>query len=235
MTTRRPYAKYFDRGLRQWIYKTARKNMWRVAHFYELSDLIQDGFLCYAICRERYGHKVEGQRHFMSLCQTVYRNHITDLANDRSNAPKETPISQFARKNPATSDSDLLEMIGGYEQGDAEMAATLQSASAEIRAMMRALSAEPDVAKVVVGALRLTTNQTLNAVIGTFGMDFEGQLRGLLGLPKDAKKVSPGYTFDGNLEEVKQAPWVCLSTAPKQYRSRKVYTVERGTFRMMFA
>ena len=231
MAQRRPPPKYLDRGLKQYIYKQARKNLWRVAAFYELSDLIQDGFLAYAICRERYGYKVENQKHFMSLCQRVFSNHITDLANARTKAPKETPISQFARKNPATSDADLLEMVGGSECGDAEMIATLKSASEEIRTLMRGITEEPTAPKVITAGLRLTTNEKLNALLGTCGHDFEGQLRSLLGLDPGQPKYTTGFTYGGDLEECKRAPRVYAAPEPKKYGKRKVYQTERYAFR----
>lgn len=87
---------YFDEGMQGWILKTARKEYWRMASWYELEDLIQDGFLCYIKCRNAYTLKPpkpgtqplntttpnkDQRRHFMSLVQTAYRNHIMTLAS----------------------------------------------------------------------------------------------------------------------------------------------------------
>lgn len=231
MAQRRPPPKYLDRGLKLYIAKTARKQFWRVARYYALDDLIQDGYLAYAICLERYGHKAENIRHFTSLVKTVYSNHITDLANARTKAPKETPISQFARKNHVTTDSDLLEMVGGSECGDAEMIATLKSASEEIRALMKIVTDEPTAPKVIAAGLRLTTNEKLNALLGTCGHDFEGQLRSLLGLDPGQPKYTTGFTYGGDLEECKRAPRVYAAPEPKKYGHRKVYQTERYAFR----
>jgi hypothetical protein len=79
-----------DRTMRGWIYKTAVKNYWRVASWYDLADLVQDGYLCYAKCRSKYFQNKdnltedERRRWFMSLVQTTFINHITDLAWKRT-------------------------------------------------------------------------------------------------------------------------------------------------------
>lgn len=72
-----------DAGLRGWIVNTAKKNLWRVPSRYDLSDLIQDGYLCYCICNLRYRH-VKEQRHFMALVKRTFINHIHDLATERT-------------------------------------------------------------------------------------------------------------------------------------------------------
>jgi len=88
---------YLDAGLKGWIVNKARREFWRVASWYELDDLIQDGYICYVKCRNRYvlGPAIEGHsslvvvgdkptrdqcRHFMSLVQTAFQNHIMTLA-----------------------------------------------------------------------------------------------------------------------------------------------------------
>lgn len=253
---RRGYVRFLDQGARQWIYKTACKNLWRVSTFYELDDLIQDGFMCFALCREKYSQRVENSKHFMSLLQTVFRNHITDLSNDRSNAKyllpeisrieselqgrpvqvfeyrREIPISSFNRPTPETTDQNLLEAFAGGEESEAEMITTLKNASEEIRGLLQAIYQTPK-ARVVMGSLRMTTNDKLNAVLGTVGMDFERQLKSLFGLDLGPEKKGLGFTYDGDLEEIKRAPAVISAVSEKQYGHRLVYKVERYSFRFV--
>ena len=77
-------ATKLDKGLERWIFATARKNLWRVPEYYDIDDLIGDGYLIYAECRRRYRSRVTERRHFMALFQRCYGNHITDLAHKRS-------------------------------------------------------------------------------------------------------------------------------------------------------
>jgi len=86
----------------------ARDNLRRV-HGYDLDDLIQEGFICYHICRERYtspysrgynerprfiegvgwerAYKLpdkpteESQRHLTALVRTAFRNRLASLAH----------------------------------------------------------------------------------------------------------------------------------------------------------
>lgn len=68
-----------DVGARNWLIKTAKQNYWRVACWYELEDLIQDGYVCYAKVIQRYP-KAQTAKHVMALFQITFTNHITDLA-----------------------------------------------------------------------------------------------------------------------------------------------------------
>lgn len=80
---RRKRQHMLDAGMRGWIVNCAKKNIWRVPTWYDLDDLIQDGFICYCHCRIRYAH-IEETRHFMALVKTSFANHIHDLANKRT-------------------------------------------------------------------------------------------------------------------------------------------------------
>lgn len=79
---RRKRTNRFDMGMRGWILTTARDNLWRVAAWYDLDDLIQEGYICYAICAKKYPH-VE-QKHFMALLKTCFNNRIHDLASAKA-------------------------------------------------------------------------------------------------------------------------------------------------------
>lgn len=99
---------YLDAGMRGFIVNTARKEYWRVAEWYALEDLIQDGYLCYAKCHARYvGRVTEGHRflpaqnpdrdsirHMMGLVRTAYCNYIVDLAKKHMKVPTRA-VSQM--------------------------------------------------------------------------------------------------------------------------------------------
>jgi hypothetical protein len=72
-----------DQGVRGWIFKTARENMWRVSSSYELSDLMQDGFLIWHRVCVKYPN-VTVQKHRMGLFKTAFTNHIHDLSKKRT-------------------------------------------------------------------------------------------------------------------------------------------------------
>jgi hypothetical protein len=99
---------YFDSGMQGWIKTKARQEYWRVSRWYELSDLIQDGYLCYLKCRNKYAlsppdpgaqdlftsNPSDGQRrHFMALVKTTYFNHIMTLSSEFASSAVEENIS----------------------------------------------------------------------------------------------------------------------------------------------
>jgi hypothetical protein len=78
---------YLDAGLRGWIFNTARTNHWRLQPWYELEDLIQDGYLAYSKCWHRYKKLFDvpeptkdQRRHFASLVQISYLRHLHTLS-----------------------------------------------------------------------------------------------------------------------------------------------------------
>jgi hypothetical protein len=76
-----------DRGARAWLVVVAADNYWRVASWYELDDLVQDGHMIWArIVRkyEREPGRVRAIGHLMRLFRTAYLNHIHDLSKRRT-------------------------------------------------------------------------------------------------------------------------------------------------------
>lgn len=182
MGHRRFHDRYFDKGLRGWIIKTARKHYWRVAAWHDLDDLIQEGLLAYAICRQRYRHKVENRRHFMALVQVVFMNRITDMANERT-AGEDLPISQIAAQGKELA---ALEYLAGGVEGDAELATLLASAPAEVRAFLNLFNTPQGLEELAKplrrykGGIRETNSERLSKVLGMPVDDMEAALRSLL-------------------------------------------------------
>lgn len=90
---------YLDAGMRAYIAKFARRNYWRIASWYDLDDLIQDGFFCYAKCRARYVLELktlpeiptspDHRKLMMRLVMTAFTRHVHDLSIDRTECAAE--------------------------------------------------------------------------------------------------------------------------------------------------
>lgn len=179
---RLPFDPYFDKGLKGWIVNTARRNYWRVAAWHDLSDLIQEGFLAYAICRHRYWHKVKNKRHAMALVKIVFINRITDLANERT-AGDDIAISQIAAEGR---EGEALEFLAGGFDGDAEMQAAIATAPEEVRQLLRLMNDPIALEKLnkplrrYPGGRRETTSERLSRLCGCEYVDFEALLREVL-------------------------------------------------------
>lgn len=178
---------YFDDGLKKWIFKQAHKNYWRVATWMDLDDLVQEGFLCYAICRARYEPKNE--QHLMSLVKITFINQITDLANRRTRTP-ETPVSELASPG---NELELLESLAGGEDGDSELQGLLARAPKEVRALLAALSSDEGAERmrrpyrIREDGSRETTNERWCRLIGVPTFDLEAMLR---------KALNPNREYD---------------------------------------
>lgn len=104
----RPKRKHrLDAGIRGWIVNTAKKHYWRIPPWYELDDLIQEGYFCYSICNLKYGHDLTPS-HFMALVKVTFINHIHDIANLKTRnaaelmVPADSPLFSRAVPEEAT-------------------------------------------------------------------------------------------------------------------------------------
>jgi hypothetical protein len=133
---------YFDAELHKWLKSTARKERWKFANWYEAVDLVQEGYICYCKCRDKYtlGPPEPGfqdlftdtpneaqRRHFMSLVQRTYYNHLATLAANNP-ANREAPVDC-----PIGMPSDVfLEGLLPPQQEEASVLLALANAPAEI-------------------------------------------------------------------------------------------------------
>lgn len=134
---------YYDAGMRGWLYNTAKANYWRVAEWYELSDLISDGVLCYYKCYRAYPFLTikrhpsqDDKRRFMALVRSAFINHITTLAQKRT-AVHERPFSQ--QLGAAESEADFLNNILPAQPEEANFAVMLSNAPTEIKQLLQLL------------------------------------------------------------------------------------------------
>lgn len=160
---------------------TARRNLWRVAGWYDLDELISDGYLAYAICKKRYGDKVENRRHFMALFKLVYMSIIIDLANKRTAHVKagvyDVAISRIARDGH---EHDALELLAGGADDDVVLSAKLAGAPMEVKRLLEEMHAGYFTGRrcrKLKDGTRETTNDFYNRMLGCKGFDFEGVMR----------------------------------------------------------
>jgi hypothetical protein len=129
-----------DRSMSGWIVNEARRNYWRVARWYDLADLVQDGYLAYAKCKARYGHLFNNpptkdeRKWFMALVQRTYHNHIYDLAMERTNTNEATEawLAENEEKQAASVPANDI----------ADATAVLLRVPAEIGALIAALAGD---------------------------------------------------------------------------------------------
>jgi hypothetical protein len=130
---------FLDQSLKGWIINKSRREFWRIAAWYSVEDLIQDGYMVYYKCRNRYSHltdkpepTIDDKRQFMALFKVSFHNFITDLANDRTATPEE-----------AHSEAMLYAATAGRpQQEEATFRLLLASAPKEIAQLVELLMTE---------------------------------------------------------------------------------------------
>lgn len=143
---------FLDDGLRIWIQNTARRNFWRVAKWYDLDDLIQDGYMCWARTRVRYPRLIEepivygARARFVAMFKRIYFNEIHDLANSRTKSPVELQIvdlvSASESRGRRTSETSYLEHLVGSCAEEATMAVKIAQAPLCVQNLLAALAKE---------------------------------------------------------------------------------------------
>jgi len=132
----RPVRKHrLDKGMMAWIERTARKHHWRVASWIDLDDLIQEGYVCYALCNQRYPREL-GRAHIMALTKTTFHNRIHDLAKQRTRLLEE-PLSVHAASEQTP--EEALENALPAEHETQTFATLVLQLPAEIRELLTIL------------------------------------------------------------------------------------------------
>lgn len=153
---------FLDAGMRGWILRFASRQHHRVARWIDLDDLIQDGFFCYAKCRERYTRRTESgqyqvwlrrtkdwgpavdeptkedRRHLMSLVQTAFKNHISTLST-RKRALSETLACDLTGDDEDDSQEAAWNRVAPPEAEEATLATLIQQAPNELKMLFQLL------------------------------------------------------------------------------------------------
>lgn len=115
-------AHRIDKGVKGFIIRTARKHHWRVADWYDLDDLIQDGFVTF--CRCDYKYPRANQKQIMALVQVSFINHIHNLANKRTDCLEQLLQSDALLESlapPQPEESTFETLLGELPQALRQM------------------------------------------------------------------------------------------------------------------
>lgn len=174
-----------DAGVRGWIYNTARKNYWRVPPWYDLDDLVQDGYWHYARIVTRYSD-VKSRAHMMALFKRTYLNHINDLSKKATKYPQINAGDLVERSPGLFSENAFWDCIM-WDEGNMDWAGLAAMAPEPIRDVFRLLSSDDGIRRlrshyrIRRDGTRETFNERLCRLIGiepTF--DLAGALRSYL-------------------------------------------------------
>jgi len=159
---------WLDAGVQGLIKNMATKNFWRVAYWYELDDIIQDGYMVWTKVRRHYPD-ITNIRHLTALFRTSYDRYIIDLSKKRTRL-EEVAVSQLAA--PDSDGTDEMEALLGVQHETTTVTMLMHSAPAELKQLWRFLTSEDGRRRlrerklVYKNGTRETTNQFLCRVLG---------------------------------------------------------------------
>lgn len=130
-----------DDGARGWLVKTATSNYWRVNKWYELDDLIQDGYVCYYKAIQKYPSATDVP-HRMALFKVIYINFIHDLATKRTKSISEILDTDMQGAAEDPDRSFLSTLVECPQSGLVEVGALLASAPERVRAALELFTTE---------------------------------------------------------------------------------------------
>lgn len=73
-----------DDSARGWLFKTARREFWRVAGFYEFDDLLQEGYMCWWRCKRNY--PLSRPHQIMGYFKIAFHNELNRMSAKRAKA-----------------------------------------------------------------------------------------------------------------------------------------------------
>lgn len=152
-----------DRGCRLWLTSFAKKNFWRVSSWYDMDDLLQDGYLLYLRVRERYPD-ITHPPHIMRLFRTTFTRHLHDLARQRERQ-LDTPLSVVVA-NPDVPHEVVLDLMLRGERGLEEVQVALVKAPECVLRLLELLASEDGCRRLrsryrLVHGVRETLNQRI--------------------------------------------------------------------------
>lgn len=179
----RNLAHDMDEGMRGWINRYARDNLWRMPSSWDLDDLVQEGFFVFAKLRIRYPD-VRQKRHFMALLKSSFKNRITDLSNGRTRF-HEVPFAMVMLEDDT--ERTFLEGVLSPESDLASVLVLVKNAPKEVREVFELLMSDAGLTKLYSdfrrdGGSRETTNEFLCRLLGRdpTEVDISALVRGYL-------------------------------------------------------
>ena len=191
-----------DDGARRWLAKTAKKHFWRISRWYELEDLIQEGYAAYAEVMRRYP-TASAPQHRMALFKRVYMSRVHDMASKRTRSVAEVCFTDMAVEREKMGLEGSLISLLDRTAAEPEMSAiapALARAPQYVKDALALFTTEAGLArlrsayrKVPSGRWlrRETLNERLCRLIGSdpLAVDVVEALRALLGVERPAYGV----------------------------------------------
>lgn len=158
-----------DAGARGWMHKTATKNFWRVEHFCDYEDMIQEGYMCW--WRVNRNYPLSRMPAIMGYFKLAFINEINRMSNKATAKNWLTYTDEPLRPGPLEG-TGMLELLAHAPDAIRKAFRIFQSdeGARKLRAPYRLRS----------DGTRETTAERVNRISGMPEEDFEAILRAYL-------------------------------------------------------
>ena len=129
------YIPEFKGPIQGWSINYCRQNYWRVQRSMPWEDLMQEVYIVFLRCRNKYG-KLEEAKHFMALFKTAWTRQFTTFAN------LDTEGRFIVEMAPAREDAEAPEAVGDTSH-DGELSLMLKQAPREVTMVLNLLLNAP--------------------------------------------------------------------------------------------
>ena len=101
---------YEDRSIpavyTNWIYSFSKKNYWKVAGLIDFDDMIQEGYVAFYYCKNRYGNI--DPPHLMAMLKLCFYQFVVDTAKKRTGLAEVHPLDNYSEDQTEESVWDKL-------------------------------------------------------------------------------------------------------------------------------
>lgn len=169
--------KELDDGGRRWLLKTARSNYWRVAHFMDFDDLVQDGFWQWCRIASKYSH-INHMPHLMSLFKITFINHLNSVTKKNSRVRLEF-FDDLAPALDGESVGDHSKFLTSDDYDTARFIERMSMAPDPVRSLLNVLLSSDELTPLKgcprqrLSGVRETTNERLCRLIGIDPTQFD--------------------------------------------------------------
>ena len=147
-STKRKYLPRFEGPIEGYVKNYLAKHYWKVASSMEHDDCMQEAFLVFLRCAEKYG-VMDSPQHFMALFKTAWIRHYTDMAY-KDSAARE--VLSYGHQVESEEDGvhDLLDLVPGDLDTDGYLSRLLAAAPHDVATVLSFfLSAPPQLIQAV--------------------------------------------------------------------------------------
>lgn len=126
----------FSGPIEGYVTNFLRTNYWRVQHFMEWDDILQEAKFTFVVLQhrlEKNGSVIENERHFMELFKTAWTRHFTTLSLRDTKFRRCISATDFEYEDEEFSEGDFIESAVGDLDNDGQLMCMIEEAPSEVK------------------------------------------------------------------------------------------------------